>query len=295
MNVRFTILSLSLAAASAAPASLIFYAPMDNPYVGAGAGTDTTANGAYTVVNRAGTGNGSAQDFLNGGATASAHVTSGGTGQIGQALTFDLTSQGSNRALTFGDILDIGTGDYTVSLWYNTPTTSGLQFIGGKGNQGSGNAGWSFFIENGTLIARVGGGSAANRASQSTAAPAADTWNHLAMSIDNTAGTVTAYLNGTNTGWNNGGGGPSTNAFTAGTNIDVTNPLAFAIRTDGTQEFRGYLDEILIYDEALGAGQIESLYARGLAGITVPEPSRGLLAAIGIGAALLYRRRSRLI
>jgi hypothetical protein len=240
---------------------------MDNATVGAGLGADSTADGPFLVFDLAQPPeDGTAQDLLGGGATLTAHVTAGATGQIGQALAFEPSSTNDNRSVTYGDVHNIGIGSYAVSLWFYTPVTNGLQFIAGKGNQGSANVGWCFFIENGLLGARVGGGSTANRASQSTRAVRTNTWHHLVMVVDNTAGTVKAYLDGSNAVWANGGGGPTANTFPAGTDISNSNPLTLGIRTDGAAEFRGYLDDFAIWNRTLTAAEITGIYKAGLAG-----------------------------
>jgi Concanavalin A-like lectin/glucanases superfamily/Bacterial TSP3 repeat len=258
--------------------SLLLYSPLDNATVGAGAGADSTADGPFAVQDIAGTAeDGSAQDLLTGAATVTSHVTSGAAGVIGEALSFDPTATDDNRSVTYGDVHNIGTGDYSVSLWFNTVSTVSLQFIAGKGNQGSTSLGWSFFIQNGSLFARVGGGNSGNRASQNTTAFAADAWYHLVMVIDNTAGTVTAYLNGSNAGWANGGGGPSSNTFVAGTDISNSNPLTLGIRTDGAAEFQGYIDDVAIWDRTLTALEVAGIYQAGLAGngLTSSEDTDG--------------------
>ena len=281
-TLTFMALAATLGASNAA---LILHSTLDNTDVGAGAGSDTTSAGAYTVVDSIAANNGTAENVIDGGATGTNHVTSGVAGQHGQALSFDRGGVSNNRAVQYGDIHDIGTGDYSVTMWFNTSTTSTLQFLGSKGNAGSTSIGWSIFIESNTLITRLGGGGTGNRASQRVSISGeADAWHHVAFVIDNTAGSVTSYLDGSNTGWTSGGGGPSGNTFTAGTDISDGSQLRLGIAGNGTGEFRGELDDFRIYNEALdGAGVAASMVA-------IPEPSSTALLGLG-GLALILRRR----
>lgn len=266
-------------------AALVLHSPLDNANVGAGSGTDTTASGPYSVVDLVSGNNGTAENVNDGGATGTNHVTSGAAGKHGEALSFDRSGTLDNRAVQYGDIHDIGMGDYTVTMWFNTAATSGLQFLASKGNAGSTSVGWSIFIENGDLIARLGGGGSGNRASQHIGISGeADTWHHVAFVIDNTAGTVTGYLDGSNTGWANGKGGPSGNTFTAGTDISDASQLRLGIAGNGSGEFRGELDDFRIYNEALDAAQVAATMN------PVPEPSSSALLGLG-GLALVLRRR----
>lgn len=263
---------------------MILHSTFDNSTVGAGAGTDSTQAGPFTVGDRIANNNGTAENIIDGGATGTNHVTSGATGKHGEALSFDRNGVSNNRGVQYGDIHDIGTSSYTITTWFNTATTSGIQFLGGKGNTGSTAVGWSIFIENGTIITRLGGGGTGNRASQSIGFTDTNVWHHVAMVIDNTAGTVTAYLDGSNVGWANGGGGPSGNTFTAGTDISDTSSLTVGISSGGTAEFRGEIDDFRLYNEALDqAGVLASMQA-------IPEPSSAALLGLG-GLAMILRRR----
>jgi MYXO-CTERM domain-containing protein len=67
---------------------------------------------------------------------------------------------------------------------------------------------------------------------------------------------------------------------------DTVNGIDLAISDDHSQrEWNGWLDDIRIYDEVLGANEIATLAG------AVPEPSSGLLGLLGLGALFLKRRR----
>ena len=277
-------------------ATLLLHSTLDNMDVGAGAGTDTTQSGGFEVRDTAGSPtHGSARDVLNLGATASAHVTAGASGQIGEALQFP-SSSASNRGVTYGDVNNIGIGDYTVSLWFNALDTVGTESLASKGNVGSGDEGWHVFVENGMLHTRLGlGGSGAlQRASMSQAGSSA-AWHHVAMVVDDSTGVLSGYLDGALM-TTAGGGGPSDNLFTPGSNVETTDPLHLGVSGAGSLEFMGSLDDVAILDEALSASAISALYQGGLNGmnaheILIPEPSS--LGLFLLGFLLLARQRAK--
>ncbi len=273
-------------------AALTLHSSMDNADVGAGGGMDSTADGPFRIGDSVAGNDGTAADNASGMATATNHVTSGALGQIGQAISFDRAGTGSNRAVSYGDIFDIGTGDFTASLWFNVANPTVQQFVAGKGNQGSGDVGWSFFIENNTLITRLGGGGAGNRASQSVNISGfANQWHHVAFVVDNTAGTVTGYLDGSNAGFVSSGGGPTSNMFAPGTDVSNGDSLLLGIRRDSQLEYSGELDDFALWDEALDAASIDQIYQNGLNGIAVPEPSIATFLLGGLIAVVFRRRR----
>lgn len=279
-----------------ATAALIFHATMDNADVGAGSGTDTSLTAAFQVRDSVNANHGTAGNAQTLGATVTNHMTSGEAGQMGQSLQFDTAGVADNRGVNFGDVNDVGAGSFTVSLWINTTLTTGTQMIASKGNSSSTAAGWSIFLENGVIYTRAGV-SSTNRGSQQHAFTDLNSWHMITMTLDSGTGTILGYLDGSATGWTSGGGGPPAgdNLLTAGTNLDNANPLALGIRSsDFGVEFRGYLDDVAIWDSALTPAEISQIYTNGLNGIGVPEPSAaGLLAAAAAVAAVATRRRRR--
>lgn len=198
-------------------------------------------------------------------------------GQLAEAR--DLPGADTDH-IDFGDVHDPGTDSYSVSLWFNADSVSGVSFLAGKGNTGSSVPGWSLFLENGTLIARghhVGGGSG-DRFSQSIAGTvAADTWHHVVMVIDTANDVVRGYLDGTNTGWVTGGGGGQVDTLLDGVPISSGDPLLVGRRTTGGVPFDGTIDDVAIFTRALTANDVTQLYENatlnGLdASYLVPDP-----------------------
>ena len=109
------------------------------------------------------------------------------------------------------------------------------------------------------------------------AGPAVGSWSHLALTHDS-GGTYTYYLNGVSIS-----SAVGASAFGQLTN---SNPLYLGSRADLFTTFTGDLDEITIWDEALDANSINSLFANG-----VPEPSTALLGLLGLFGIAIRRRR----
>ena len=210
--------------------------------------------------------------------TYGAGVTLGTPTPSGSLATFGLNTGATNNPVTStaapitvaaSTAFDnIGTGDFSVELWFNTSNVSSREDLftykgtpSDLGVQLSANgAGRLTFYHNGTIV---------NPAT--TVTP--NVW-HLVVAT-RSAGTDTIYLDGNSLGSaadaltvNTGGG-----AMLVGSN----NP---ALPVTGT------LDEFAFYNTALTPAQVTSDYTSG-----VPEPtSLGLLLVGGLG--LLARRRT---
>jgi hypothetical protein len=189
----------------------------------------------------------------------------------GGARSTTIQYAGSDASSTnFGNVLNPGTGDYSVGLWFYADSVTGTRFLASKGNNSSGDQGWSMFVENGTLHLRVNYASGtASRIGVSTPVQA-NTWYHAAMVLDNTNGHLEGYLNGLGsgpTGNSNGWqqmviGSPLPVNFTAGQNIAPTQALMFGRRGSTGAPFLGKLDDVRIYrGTALSAADVAALAA----------------------------------
>ncbi len=220
--------------------------------------------------------------------TLDAAVTSGATGQIGQAI--DSSTASGIPAVDYGDVLDAGAGVQTISAWFNADTIK-TQIVAQKGNTGSSNIGWAMFLEsrNSGAFLRVavracatGIGDNANRAIAWTdlATDGSDStgiWHQVALVLDASAGSVAGYVDGVLMATTNSWGMTFT---TDGDGVSTTDALRVGTGFDGR------IDDVRIYDGALTGQEIEDLYNSG-----IPEPaSVGLL---GLGFLMMRLRRHR--
>jgi hypothetical protein len=84
-----------------------------------------------------------------------------------------------------------------------------------------------------------------------------DTWYHTAVTYDGT--NVTLYLNGQPDG------------FRAADLNTVLDPSGLAIGTrPGSSYWQGQLDEVMLFNRALSAGEIAAIHAAGAAGVCRP-------------------------
>ncbi|MDB4759553.1 PEP-CTERM sorting domain-containing protein [Akkermansiaceae bacterium] len=274
-------------------AALIFHSSMDNIDVGAGAGTDTTSAGTYSVGNSVGA-NGVAGGNANTTpvATTGGHVTSGTSGQIGQAVSFP---GNGNAGVRYDGIANAGTGGYSVSLWFNFNGNAQNGMLAAMGNTGSSGEGWSVFYENGSLIYRmsVGGGGSDLRAAVNTTIANDSNWHHAALVIDPTGGVINGYLDGV-AATGIGSGGPPDGTFVSdGDGVANGDPLFLGVRGSGGFQFRGDLDDVAIWDESLDSTAVSGIYQNGLSGIGVgiPEPSSLVMVCLGMSGLLRRRRK----
>ena len=283
----------SVAGMVSSQAALIFHSTMDNVDVGAGAGADTTSTGTFSVgsvVGADGTAGGNANTTPV--TTTGGHVSSGASGQIGNAIS---VPGNGNAGVRYNGVANAGTGGYTVSLWFNFNSNAQNGILAGMGNPGSSAEGWTIFYENGSLIYRmsVGGGGNDLRGAINTAIANDSSWNHAALVIDPAGGLINGYLNGVAATGTGQGGPPDATYVPDGDGIANGDPLLLGVRSSGGFQFGGDLDDVAIWNESLDAAAVDGIYQNGLAGINasgIPEPSSLMLAIMG-AVGLLRRRR----
>ena len=205
------------------------------------------------------------------------------TGTIGGGLDFDGTNDYLNAPLT---TIPTGSASRTVALWFNADDVStqgarlfaygdGSGTTGGGGNDSNpfGDA-FTFTIEGGgkVFFRYSGGNNQYNLAGNTNLS--ANAWYHLAAVLPDGAtdsDEVLVYLNGSLA--NTTATGTATALFTD------PSPTApdFYLGSDPTTtaHYDGTIDDVQIYDSALSATEIASLYSNP--GSVIPEPSAALM------------------
>ncbi|MBP85650.1 MAG: hypothetical protein CMJ64_02870 [Planctomycetaceae bacterium] len=141
-----------------------------------------------------------------------------------------------------------GSGPLTISMWIRPATASGNGYLISK-------YGWNIYL-GGDLVPRFESRSAKNDAWNTLAAkqslPPA-TWSHVAAVFDPAAKAMLVYVNGKLSAQQ-----PRTDGALGAT---AAHPLHLGRYNHGTQFFRGRLDEIRIYNQALSAAVIQESHA----------------------------------
>jgi hypothetical protein len=229
------------------------------------------------------------------GSTTAADSGTNGTptpGTFGAGATLGQTSAGAvlNTALTYSGAAqpvavtatdpkfdNIGTGDFTVEMWFNTPNiTTREDLFNFKGTTGS-DLGIQLSTNTADRLAVFHGTFTIN----STAPVTANAWHHLALTRVGLTGAETLYLDGVPVG----SATDTQSVSTAGTGVLAVGSKSFG---SNFRSFSGSLDEFALYDTALTPAEVLAHAA------AVPEPTAiGLLLAPALGILTRRRRRAR--
>jgi len=179
-------------------------------------------------------------------ATISDITSMGNTGIFNGSYYFD----GVNDYLSAGNSSSLDNKDkITVSLWMKgDPTASDWA---GLIKKQSGSVGW--FLEKRsnltTLHLRVDTDAGFNQAFQSNAAPFDNEWHHICFEFN--SGSYSWYIDGAldkSGSYNHGSGFASTGALKI---------------SDSTNDFKGLMDDVRVYNKILTSSEVQALYAQG--------------------------------
>lgn len=256
---------------------------------------DATFNGSVgTGANPSGTGFNGNTAFNGGDGTSNRPLLSSTLGGV-----LNLVDGRNNYISTSISSADVG-NTFTISLWFaltpgSTNTSNRYQLLE-SGNNFTVSLGTSSV--SGTITAPsasynfLGYVNESNAPGITATSITTGSWHHAAMVYS--SGSLTLYIDGSAVGSHTSGVG--TNPFT---NLlfgrERNNP-----DPSGDRDWDGMIDELAIWNRALTADEInntntgfnaDSLYKRGTAGLSIPEPSIALLG--GLGLLSLLRRRLR--
>jgi hypothetical protein len=208
-------------------------------------------------------------DALDSVSTNHGVLTNGATfaaGKVGQSFLLD----GTNDHVVIPDSPSLRPASVTLEAWVLFNATNGFRLIMGK-PVGSGNldsfALWlSDGVLNGVICDTVNGGPVISY----TMLPVIGRWYHLAYSYNGATLQQVLYVNGAavaiGTGYH--GAGYDTHPMLIGSDND-----------NGVQDgfFSGQIDEATVYNRALGANEIASIYNVGAAGKQLFSASQPIL------------------
>jgi hypothetical protein len=157
-------------------------------------------------------------------------------GRSGTAAAFDGSS--GSVACVLGTGLPANNAPQTISWWMNYPTVGGVQAAVCLTNPGAGSAIQAGFRNGVVTVWNWGGNTLV-----SAPAPATNSWHHFAYTFDGT--THTLYVDGV-----------SANTSTASAQTAAPSRLDFGFTPGWGEFFTGKLDEVRIYDRALGVAEV---------------------------------------
>ncbi|HEY9174895.1 MAG TPA: LamG-like jellyroll fold domain-containing protein [Verrucomicrobiae bacterium] len=193
-------------------------------------------------------------------------------GMVGQA--FDLNGSSAFAQVAIPTGLPLGNQPRTLALWLKTPRNLASATESALCQYGSDANGQMF----GLITSLNAPGRlyffGYNRDVAGSTPLAANTWYHAAVSYDGT--TVTLYLNGQPDGFR---------AVDLNTVLNA-NGLTIGYRPGGAK-WLGQLDEVMLFDRALTAGEIAAIYAAGSNGVC-PPTARPSLAVARSGEQLMF-------
>jgi hypothetical protein len=194
----------------------------------------------------------------------------GNDGVVHGATLSEDRFEGSNRAYYFDgtdDYIRIAdspslniTGNLTISAWILTKST--ITTVFGNMLEISPHSGFSLKIENGGKVRLFSG----DKSLFGNAPVNTGDWTHIAVTLSGT--TATSYVNGVMD--NSGIGGIPTSS-----NVDQTIGASYTPH----YFFKGYMDDVRIYNRALSYSEIQQLYS-------VPEPAALMLLGAGVVSLL---------
>jgi hypothetical protein len=137
----------------------------------------------------------------------------------------------------------------TICLWFKTSSTARQGLVSTRNS--SGNIGWSLLIDRsaGSLSVVINAGVAA----EASAGISTGQWYHACYTFDNAAGVTDLYLNGaqlTSASTITTGGTPAVNGY-------------IGLEIQANSYFKGIIDEVGIWNRALSASEVATLYHSG--------------------------------
>jgi hypothetical protein len=193
---------------------------------------------------------------------------------LNTALTYNGAAQPVAITATDPKFDNIGTGDFTVEMWFNTSNiTTREDLFNFKGTTGS-DLGIQLSTNTADRLAIFHNSFTIN----STTPVTANAWHHLALTRVGLTGAETLYLDGVIAG----SATDTQTVSTSGTGVIAIGSKSFG---SNFRSFAGSLDEYALYNTALTSAEVLAHAA------AVPEPAAFVLLLMPAIAMLSRRRR----
>lgn len=216
--------------------------------------TDTGLVGYWSFDEGSGT---KAEDFSPDG-TNTGTLTNSPTwvdGKVGKALSFD----GTNQYVTMGNTNDISTGDFTIAFWMNPDNVSQMRHMvskrenGGYYRQYQVSTGYvqNGFPVNGKQVSFFGHDGSNHQSIRTTNDVIDGAWHHV--TVTRTSSGILIYIDGVSVSVTIEHAGISSENFTNSANFNIG-------YDNGSNYYKGLLDEVRVYNRALSGTEITNLY-----------------------------------
>ncbi|PYM14529.1 MAG: hypothetical protein DME18_06465 [Verrucomicrobia bacterium] len=189
-------------------------------------------------------------------------------GIVGQAFSFD----GASSYVRVPDSDSLRVGSVTIEGWFNFSDAGGLRSLAAKA-LGTGTAdSYAVWYENGVLHGAVSGNGGFGPVLSYGWSPVLHAWYHIAYAFDQIGQFQALYVNGT---------------LVASSQVSIQiaydqHALLIGVESDNetlSYWFAGQIDEVSLYNRALSAAEIQSIFNAGSAGKCEPSPASAPLIA----------------
>ena len=184
----------------------------------------------------------------------------GTTGKFNSSLNFDGTDDYVNMGDPSSGILDFGSNSFSISFWINAasgqPTNT---IILGKGNEGAVTAGYRFIINSGgtdsTSIAFVASDGTTTKSAGKISVGLDGSWHLITGVVNRTDSLIQYYVDGIR---------KVSISFTPTGSVNTSSVLAIGRNSSSSGGyFSGQIDDVRVFNYALTATQVKTLYNGG--------------------------------
>lgn len=181
-------------------------------------------------------------------------------GVAGKAIEF---FESDEDAVDFDidEMLDPGTEDLSVSVWFDADPEGNAEFVVSKGNPTSRVPGWSIWMERTNVHVRGQQLDATNDDRFGMFEPDVEAGlHHVVLVLDRQQDVIRGYLDGELMS-NPGGGGSQTDELIPDSEIISDSPMLVGRRASDGAPLSGFVDDLQIYTQALSAEDAAFLFA----------------------------------
>ena len=173
---------------------------------------------------------------------------------------FSLSFDGDNDQLTLGNVLNLGTADFSFSYWVNLPDVTSKNLI--TKFEDNDNAIYLMFATDKIDTIIDGGGNLiCNHPGETDMTALQDTWVHICHTADRDGDTA-IYVNGIADGGSPNYGRPLHDMENDTQNVDNTGSWQF-MASGGSSRTEGFMTDVAFYNVALSATHVGEIYNGG--------------------------------